>query len=173
MEAAGIPGWLFEECRESVGDLAETMALLLPPPTEASDTGLNRWIQDIVVQLARLSEAQQRELLRQSWSRLTASERLVFNKIVTGEFRAGVSQGLVIRALAEETGVPRQVLAHRLMGDWEPSADFIRALLDPASVDTVLSRPYPFCLAHPLQVEAASLGELHEWLIESKWSVHR
>lgn len=168
-EAAGIPAWLFEECRESVGDLAETIALLLPPPEGESELGLGRWIHDVVLKLSKASEPDQRQALLQSWSHLTAGQRLVFNKLVTGEFRVGVSQKLVIRALAEVSGLTPQVLSHRLMGDWEPTAEFFQRLLSPQSSDTDLSRPYPFCLAHPLQVEPSSLGTVDDWLIEWKW----
>jgi len=168
-DAAGVPEWLFDECRENVGDLAETMALLLPPPAGASEMGLSQWMQDAIAPLAGMPEPDQQRLLLESWSRLTAAERLVFNKLVTGEFRIGVSQGLVVRALAEESGLSPQAVAHRLMGAWQPTADFFRALVSPESSDTDVSRPYPFCLAHPLQMEPASLGELAQWLIEWKW----
>jgi DNA ligase-1 len=168
-EAAGIPDWLFDECRETVGDLAETIALLLSAPAGASDMCLHRWVEEAIIPLAQLSENQQRELLFQSWGQLMPEERLVFNKLVTGEFRIGVSQGLVIRALAAASGLPVQVLAHRLTGFWEPTAEFFQALLSPEAPDADLSRPYPFCLAHPLQADPASLGNPEEWLIEWKW----
>src|SRR5262249_60188898 len=130
-----------EGCREPAGDLAETVSLLLPAPASGSDMSLPRWIEEAIIPLARFSEPQQRELLLQSWGQLTPQERLVFNKLVTGEFRIGVSQGLVIRALAAVSGLSVQVLAHRLTGFWEPTAEFFRGLLRPEASDTDLRRP--------------------------------
>jgi DNA ligase 1 len=103
------------------------------------------------------------------WAELSLWERFVFNKLVTGQFRVGVSQGLVVRALSEASGVEATVIAHRLMGQWEPSSDFFRLLLSTEDSETQISRPYPFCLAHPLQQEPESLGDIGDWLLEWKW----
>lgn len=168
-EAGGVPEWLFDECVETVGDLAETIALLLPPPAAASDVPLSRWLSEVLHPLQRGEEAVQRELLIDAWSRLTPPERFVFNKLVTGSFRVGVSQGLVVRALAEVAGVSPQTIAHRLMGNWQPTPEAFQALLSPESAEVDLSKPYPFCLAHPLQAELSTLGEAANWLVEWKW----
>jgi DNA ligase-1 len=168
-ELAELPDWLFGECYDAVGDLAETIALLLPPPTATSQTPLHEWMQTILQPLAKLPEAEQREVMRQAWSQLATTERFVFNKLVTGSFRVGVSQGLVVRALAEVAGLPAAVIAHRLMGNWQPTAEFFQALIAPDSGETDRSRPYPFCLAHPLQMEPADLGPIESWSAEWKW----
>lgn len=168
-EAAGVPAWLFEECRETVGDMAESMALLLNPAESAPEVSLDRWMTEVLLPLRELAEPEQRTLLLESWSRLTANERLVFNKLVTGEFRIGVSQGLVVRALAESSGLTAQAIAHRLMGTWEPTAEFYSALVSTEGTDTDVSKPFPFCLAHPLKEEPQTLGAPREWLVEWKW----
>src|SRR6185437_5394737 len=104
-----------------------------------------------------------------AWRELDATQRLVWNKLITGAFRVGVSQQLVIRALAAVGGVEAAVVAHRLMGDWEPTAEFYAGLHVGESADADVSRPYPFCLAHPLEGPPESLGDVGEWLIEWKW----
>jgi DNA ligase-1 len=169
-EAAGIPEWLFEESYDAVGDLAETIGLLLPPPTtEGDDVPLHQWMDEIVQPLARLDEPTQQATLIQAWSRLTSNERLVFNKLVTGSFRVGVSQGLVIRALAEASNLAPNVIAHRLMGNWDPTPEFFQYVIAPDDGETDRSRPYPFCLAHALQQEPATLGDIDQWSVEWKW----
>ena len=168
-ELAEIPEWMFLECYEAVGDLAETIALLLPPPTNSSHRPLHEWMEEVLLPLARLPEPEQRSALRQAWSTLTPEERLVFNKLVTGAFRVGVSQGLVVRALAEVAGLSPAVIAHRLMGAWQPTAEFFRDLLAPDTGAADRSRPYPFCLAHPLQIDPQELGPVENWSAEWKW----
>lgn len=168
-EGADLPEWLFDECYDAVGDLGETIALLLPPPDRSSDVPLHQWMSEILIPLGRQSEAEQASSLVEAWRRLTSEERFVFNKLVTGSFRVGVSQGLVVRGLAEAAGLPAPVVAHRLMGNWEPTPEFYRALLAPDSGETDRSRPYPFCLAHALQEEPSSLGDIADWSAEWKW----
>jgi DNA ligase-1 len=168
-ELAELPDWLFGECYDAVGDLAETIALLLPPPITKSNRSLHEWMRDILQTLPRLTEPEQREVLIQAWSELATNERFVFNKLVTGSFRVGVSQGLVVRALAEVSGLPAAVIAHRLMGTWQPTAEFFTSLLSPDTGETDRSQPYPFCLAHPLQQEVTALGPIENWSAEWKW----
>jgi DNA ligase-1 len=119
--------------------------------------------------LRELNESEQRQQLVECWRQLSRQERFVWNKLITGEFRVGVSRLLVVRALAQHSGVPADVLSHRLMGAWEPTAEFMAALVNPATTDADLSRPYPFCLAHAFQGEPAELGAPPQWLIEWKW----
>jgi DNA ligase-1 len=168
-EMADVPDWLFDECYDAVGDTAETIALLLPPPTIAPEMPLHRWMEEVLLPLAKLPEPDQRESLRASWSQLSPAERFVFNKLVTGNFRVGVSQGLVIRALAEVANLPAAVIAHRLMGQWSATPEFFSSLLAPDSGEADRSQPYPFCLAHPLQVAPETLGAIDDWAAEWKW----
>jgi DNA ligase-1 len=154
-ELAGIPEWLFEESREFVGDLAETIALLLPGVGSQADDSLAGWIEQKLLALPLMNDAARRIAIQQAWQALNQTERLVFNKLLTGGFRIGVSQKLVIRALAEVSGIAGDVIAHRLMGQWKPTADFFESLMNPDTTDTQISRPYPFCLAHGLSDETA------------------
>jgi ATP-dependent DNA ligase len=166
---AGVPGWLFEESYEAVGDLAETVALLLPAPAASSDLPLHYWIEQRLLLLRDQQESRQRESLLLAWRELDASQRFVWNKLITGEFRVGVFQKLVIRGLSKASGVKDAVLAHRLMGDWDPTPEFYRQLVLPETRDTDVSRPYPFFLAYPLEGEVQVLGDPGEWQVEWKW----
>jgi DNA ligase-1 len=164
---AGLPLWLFDESYAVTGDLAETIALILPEPAATADRTLADWIAE-VRRIGTLDEPGKRAAVLDAWNRLAGSERLLFNKLLTGGFRMGVSQGLMTRALSRATGVPEAELAHRLMGDWSPDGTSFASLTSPeAGAD--LSRPYPFCLASPLEVDAASLGAPGEWQAEWKW----
>ncbi|MBV9215629.1 MAG: ATP-dependent DNA ligase, partial [Acidobacteria bacterium] len=172
LELSGIPEWLYLESRDTVGDGAETMALLLPNNTVVDETSLHQLVEDQLLPLRGLDPDTQREAVTDAWSRMNYSQRLVYNKLITGAFRVGVSQLLVIRALAQVSEMPTDVIAHRLMGEWTPSAKFFTALLDPQlDVDeTPIARPYPFHLAHQIDTPpATSLGNISEWQAEWKW----
>ncbi len=167
-EVAGLPFWLVDETHHVVGDLAETIAAILPTPEKQEDRALYHYISEIR-QLRELPEEQRRERLIHIWSRLNRQERFVFNKIITGGFRVGVSQKLMTRALAKYTGIEESALAHRLMGNWEPdTTTFNDLILAPDPADD-LSKPYPFYLAYALDNEAEELGHPSEWAAEYKW----
>ncbi len=185
---AQIPPWLFEECYPIVGDLAETIALVLPPNSRRSDLSLSHWIGEIR-RLTSLEEAARKALILDAWDKLDATERFLFNKLLTGGFRVGVSRKLMTRALAQATGIDEADLAHRLLGDWTPdSTTYQRLILAPDPEDG-LSRPYPFYLAYQLeeapdapgsdlpgsdasgtnQPQTNALGPVTDWLAEWKW----
>lgn len=168
-ELVDIPEWLLGEAYGAVGDSAETAALLLPAAEQSSERPLHQWVEQRVLPLRDLDEAGQREAIRQAWSELDDSQRFVFNKLITGEFRVGVSQLLLTRALAQSSGVAEAVIAHRLMGAWEPTPEFRATLFAAETKGEDVSRPYPFFLAYPLEDEPAVLGEIGEWQAEWKW----
>jgi DNA ligase-1 len=167
--AASIPEWLFEESYEQAGDLAETIALLVPGSDGLDDTPFRAWVEERLLPLASCTAEEQRTRLLDAWRLLNGTSRFVFNKLLTGAFRVGVSDGLVIRALAATSGVDADIIAHRLMGQWEPSEDWFRALTSAETTDADWSRPYPFHLAHALDTDVAQLGEVQAWLAEWKW----
>jgi DNA ligase 1 len=166
---AGLPHWLFEESYQTVGDLAETITLILPDTGASSELPLSHWVEQRLLPLRGEDEDVQREVMVESWRELGRRERFVWNKLITGSFRMGASQRLVVRALAETSGVEEGVIAHRLMGAWEPTAEFFQGLIAPDTRDADISRPYPFFLAHPLEGEPAALGDAAEWIAEWKW----
>jgi len=167
-EAARIPGWLFDESYDAVGDVAETIALLLPPPETSTDLPLNEWVGRLLA-LRTAGQDPQREAMRAAWRAMDGPQRYVWNKLISGSFRVGVSQQLVTRALAKVSGVEAAVVAHRLMGDWEPSPEFYDRLRVTDARDADHSRPYPFYLAHPLENPPESLGAVADWQAEWKW----
>ena len=163
-----IPEWLFEECYVAVGDLAETLARIVPGGNIESDAPLSHWVEDRLCALAAMQERERIPLLQSCWRELDTEERLVWNKLITGGFRVGVAEGLVVRALSEVSGVPPHIIAHRLTGDWRPTASFYKSLVSQSDGD-ISGSLYPFHLAHPLESEVESLGPAKEWLVEWKW----
>ena len=167
-EAAGIPLWLFEECYPIVGDLAETIALVLPDAGVRSDHSLTHWI-ELIVSLKGADDAQRKASILAAWDSLDPTERFLFNKLITGGFRVGVSQKLMTRALAQATGVVEATLAHRLMGNWTPDTTSFDDLVLREDPMADLSKPYPFYLAHGLDGAPDTLGPPEDWVIERKW----
>ncbi|MEY3004315.1 MAG: hypothetical protein RLZZ491_1491 [Pseudomonadota bacterium] len=167
-ERAGIPAWMFESCYPVVGDLSETIALILPPPSTRIEATLGDWIADLRG-LAGAEPAARRAFILRAWDGLPPVERFVFNKLITGGWRMGVSQKLMTRALAQATGIDAADLTHRLMGDWSPDTTTWPRLIAAPDPETAVSRPYPFALAHPLDLAPEALGPIGDWLAEDKW----
>lgn len=183
-EQADVPDWLFEESYSAVGDLAETISLIVPP----GEASLNEPLADCIVErlmpLRDQSPEQQRDVIVDLWDRTDAATRFVLMKLVTGAFRVGVSRNLVTRAISRYAGIDTEAIAHRLMGDWQPDADFFKALVHPDTDDSQISRPYPFCLAHPIEQAtspdrgggarqaaeiASTIGSAGDFAAEWKW----
>ena len=167
-EVAGIPLWLFEEAYPIVGDLAETIALVLPQPSSDSDHGLTHWINALRA-LSDVDEVERKAAVLKAWDTLDTTQRFLFNKLLTGGFRIGVSQKLMTRALARATGRDEAEMAHRLMGDWDPATTTWEALITADDPTANASRPYPFYLAYGLDTAAENLGAPSDWQAEWKW----
>ncbi len=178
-QAAGLPDWLFEACYQTVGDLAETIALLLPsPPDSGTDLGLHAWMTQRLLPLRGADETTVALALTTWWRELDSLGRFLLVKLVGGGFRVGVSKLLVQRAVAQHAGLDAKQVAARMMGytdgKREPTADAWRALIAPHDSDLPAARepsqPYPFFLAQPLQTDPqASLGAATDWLAEWKF----
>lgn len=167
-EVAGIPLWLFEEAYPIVGDLAETIALVLPPAEKVSDHGLSHWI-EVLRGLGQVEEADRKAVVRDAWNSLDPTQRFLFNKLITGGFRVGISQKLMTRALARATGRDEAEMAHRLMGSWDPATVTWHALIEAEDDAASASRPYPFYLAYALEADPETLGPPEDWQAEWKW----
>jgi len=166
--AAAIPDWLYDECATAVGDTAETVNLIVPPGDGAEDRGLAWWVEERLMPLAGATPADQRAIMLEAWGRLPPGERFVWNKLVTGAFRVGVSRGLLVRGVAEALAVPQSRVEERLMGDWKPTPALLEQLAtDDAAADP--SSPRPFFLASPLEESPESLGPRSDWQAEWKW----
>ncbi|HEY4286582.1 MAG TPA: ATP-dependent DNA ligase [Puia sp.] len=168
-EITGLPAWLFEESYHTVGDLAETIALLLPEPGEiAKAANLSFYLQRLM-QLSKEDEAVKKEFVLSCWQRMNKEERFVFNKLITGGFRIGISQKMIVNALARTVGAEASIIAHRISGGWDPATTSFTALLSEEGAGSDLSRPYPFYLAYALEGDLASLGNPGQWQAEWKW----
>jgi DNA ligase-1 len=186
-ERAGLPPWLFEESYHAVGDLAETIAHILPPAQRMSELGLTQWIEQRVLTLRGVAPEELRTRLLSYWDELDWGGRFLLTKLIGGGFRVGVARQLVVRALAEVAGVDHKRIAQRMVG-WTDSrqkpdaARYLRLIAPEVPGDDAQSGehpyeqrdsdpglPYPFFLAHPLQADPATLGDPAHWLIEWKW----
>jgi DNA ligase 1 len=166
-ELSKLPEWLFEESYHVVGDLAETITLVLPSEYEPSDFSLTYWM-DFIKELESKEVSDKKERIMWAWQRLSESERFVFNKLITGGFRIGVSQQMMVKALAKFADVKENIVAHRLMGNWSPDINVFQELVF-ANDETDFSKPYPFYLAYALDGPVAELGDPFEWIAERKW----
>ena len=165
---SGLPEWLFAECYHTVGDLGETIALLLPDSEEKRS---NFSLSSIIKQFTEIDtrdEKAKREFVLSYWKQLDKDERFVFNKLLTGNFRIGVSQKTIVNALALTVKMEPNIIAHRISGNWDPfTVTFDELFSEEGLVDH--SRPYPFCLAYAVQDDVRSLGQENEWQAEWKW----
>lgn len=167
-ELAEIPLWLFEESYHIVGDLAETIALVIPTTKEHTDKTLTEFLQEIIA-LKKKTDEEKRAYLHENWLALNYYERFVFTKLITGSFRIGVSQKLMTRALSKAENIDEDLLAFRLMGDWNPDKISFHELIRSESNEDSLSRPYPFYLAYQVEGGIADLGHPSDWSGEHKW----
>lgn len=170
------PEWLFDESYSHVGDTAETLSLLAHTLNlcreTTSDSGftLTEWMEDKIPELAAVKDEmlQSRQLL-DWWKDLTYQEVFILNKLITGAFRVGVSEKLVIRAISEVYDVPTDQVAHRLTGNTKTGADVFAQLISKEATEISFSQPYPFCLAHPWNERSEKNFIPEEWCLEWKY----
>ena len=188
MESANIPEWLFDQCRAAVGDLSETVSLLLPEPQPAQhqSSPLHTVMRDLVLPLAYSDEQSKASIITRAWSFFTREERFVYHKLIRGGFRVGVQRRTVARALARIAGLEPAIVEHRLSGSYAPNEQNFAEMIAPINDDDRTSRPYPFFLARSIEVMVAppntsdhtetstasrfdKLGPLTDWIAEWKW----
>jgi len=168
-ELVDLPSWLFEECYHAVGDLGETIALLLPEAISSDASFPLHYYLEALVSIEKENEQVRKEFIMRSWQSMTQAERFVFNKLITGNFRIGVSQKTMVNALAKTVKLDPSVIAHRISGNWDPLITTFTELLSEHAITTDHSKPYPFYLAYALEDELHTLGEPGEWQAEWKW----
>ncbi|HTL07650.1 MAG TPA: ATP-dependent DNA ligase [Chitinophagaceae bacterium] len=169
IEMIGLPAWLFDESYHTVGDLGEAIALLLPESTVMAEPHTLSWYIEKFISIQKEEEAVRKAFIVDSWMQMDKDERFVFNKLLTGGFRIGVSQKTMVNALAKTVKLNPNVIAHRISGNWDPVTTHFSQLLSEESVSMDFSKPYPFYLAYALEEEASSLGEPANWQAEWKW----
>jgi DNA ligase-1 len=168
IELSGIPEWLFAESYHSVGDLSETIALILPPPVYSIEKPLHQWITELG-QLNGKDDTVKKEYIISSWNGLDVKERFIFNKLLSGNFRIGVSHKMLVNAIAKQSHEDSNKIMHSMMGKWTPSEITYEQLIEGAHINADNSWPYPFCLAYALDAPTESLGPPSSWQAEWKW----
>jgi DNA ligase-1 len=167
-EAAGIPAWLFDHSHHIVGDLGETISMIFPKTEGGEEQPLNYWV-NYILSLDKQDDLVKKEKVTAAWRQMDQMERFVFNKLIGGGFRVGLSVKLMVKALSKFTGVEENQLTHRLMGHWWPEDTTFHDLVMLEDGNGDISKPYPFCLAYALEMDRHELGEPHEWFAERKW----
>ena len=169
-DICNIPYWLFEECYHTVGDLGETIALLLPETEHVNEEEktLSNYLEHFISILKEPDEVKKTFIL-DCWQQMDRNEKFVFNKLITGGFRIGVSQTIMVKALAKTKDVSPSVIAHRISGNWDPAITTADDLLSESSSTIDHSKPYPFYLSYAVEGEPADLGDINEWTAEWKW----
>lgn len=167
-ELANIPLWLFEESYHIVGDLAETIALVVPTTKSTTTKTLTQFLEEMIA-LKKKSDEDKKAYLLEQWKILDYYERFVFTKLITGGFRIGVSQKLMTRALSKAKALDEDILAYKLMGNWDPSTITFQELILEENESDYLSKPYPFYLAYAIEGKVHELGAVKDWSAEHKW----
>lgn len=172
-EVCDIPQWLFEESYHTTGDLSEAISLLLEGAND--DNGVSEedvplpQVMKQIRQLQKANEAEKKEFILNEWRILDQPSCLVFNKIIMGGFRSGVSGNIMTLAIADFLSRDPQEVAHLISGNWDPYETSFEQLTHTESTGADLSKPYPFYLAYALDVTHASLGDPDAWQVEWKW----
>ena len=168
VETSGIPQWLFDESYSFVGDLAETISLVIPNANVKSEYSLSELVGMISKKLKSEKDDTKQSVI-DVWKVLGRRELFAFNKLITGGFRLGVSSGILISAIAAHESVEKDVIAFRLSGNWDPNNTTYSDLIRGDNELLNLSKPYPFHLAYPVEGNVEDLGEYNEWSAEWKW----
>lgn len=168
MEITGYPEWLFLESYSTVGDLGETIALMLPDPIYHIEKSLSAWMAELA-SLKRKSDADKKAYVLKAWAGLEMQERLIFNKLIGGSFRIGVSKKTLVNALSKYSGIDSNQLMHSIIGSWDINSISFENLIDGEHINYDNSKPYPFCLAYALEKELPELGNPKDWQVEYKW----
>ena len=170
IEIVGIPEWLFDESYHTVGDLSETLALLLPESKNSNQINedLSHYLREFI-SIEKQDESVKKKFIVESWKSMNQDERFVFNKLITGSFRIGVSQKTIVNALAKTVDLSASVIAHRISGNWDPDTTTFNELLSESASIADFSKPYPFYLAYAIDGEVETLGETNLWQAEWKW----
>ncbi|MCA5003686.1 ATP-dependent DNA ligase [Sphingobacterium bovistauri] len=167
-EITKIPEWLFLESYSSVGDLGETISLLLPDPKGYMEYSLSEWM-DKINQLPFYDEYEKKQFILKVWGSLPHQERFIFNKLLGGSFRLGLSTKGLVNAISSYYNLDASIVSHSIMGEWTVQNSNFEELVHGEYVDSNLSKPYPFCLAYPIENIEETLSDLSKWQIEYKW----
>jgi len=172
IEIVGITQWLFDECYHTVGDLGETIALLLPEPENHTGFTVKHTLSyylETFIRIEKEADEVKKEFIIDNWQQMGRNEKFVFIKLITGGFRIGVSQKMMVNALAKSVDISPSIIAHRISGNWDPAEMPFNNLLSEDAAKTDFSKPYPFYLAYAVEEDLKSLAEENQWQAEWKW----
>ncbi|HUZ59099.1 MAG TPA: ATP-dependent DNA ligase [Hanamia sp.] len=170
LEIIDIPDWLFGECYSTVGDFSETLALLLSDVeiVKHQNENLGFYLEKLI-HIEKENESIKKKFIVESWQQMNSKEKFVFNKLITGSFRIGVSQKTIVNALAKVLDISPSAIAHKISGNWDPVTTSFNELLGESASITDFSKPYPFYLAYAIDDSVETLGETNLWQAEWKW----
>ena len=172
-EVSGYEAWIISDAYTTVGDFAETVSLLLGhdriTPELYKNNSIAYWMKKEIIPLIGQSEEEHLRKINQWWGTLSQLDCYVITKILTGGLRVGVSNNLLARALSESFEISKDIIIHRLMGNWKPTREFFSMLIDPSNQSGRASLPYPFFLASPMQCSVSQLGSFKNFSVEWKW----
>ncbi len=168
IEETGLPEWLFLESYSTVGDLGETLYLLLPEPSNTIDKPLHIYM-DELKQLSTKSDDEKKAYVLNAWRHLDTQQRFIFNKLIGGSFRIGVSKKTLVNALSKLTNIDANQLMHSIIGQWDINSISFEDLINGSHINYDNSKPYPFCLAYSLEKNLNELGSVSDWQVEYKW----
>jgi DNA ligase-1 len=177
LTATQYPEWLYDECYSQVGDTAETLSLLaqtlkLCRKSEDSleERTLTEWLDSEIPILGKIeTEELKAQAILRHWKALSSLEVFIFNKLLTGGFRVGVSEKIVIRGLSEVFEVPTDQIAHRMTGLGTTEQKTFEQLISKDVFEVSHNQPYPFCLAHAWQERKDASWDPGAWSIEWKY----
>ncbi len=165
-ELAGIPEWLFDESYYVTGDLGEVLSLLITSEGTSDSKPLNIWMRELE-EIKKKTDEEKKAYVTNAWSILNQSERFVFNKLIGGSFRIGISSGSIVNALSKYCGQTPAAVQFALSGKWNPATTSLVDLME--GKDNEISKPYPFFLANGIDFPVENLGPVGDWIIEKKW----
>lgn len=168
LELSGLPEWLFLECYSNVGDLGETISLILPQPQNRIEKTISQWMRELL-ELGTKTDEEKKAYVLEAWNGLDYNQRFIFNKLIGGGFRIGVSYKLLVNALSKFSGTDESTMMHSIMGKWDPLETEFADLIGGIHVNADNSKPYPFCLAYPIDKPVEELGAPEYWQAEWKW----
>lgn len=170
LEIIDIPDWLFTECHATVGDFSETLALLLSDVEIAGSQNENLcFYLEKFIEIEKEDESIKKKFIVESWQQMNSKKKFVFNKLMTGSFRIGVSQKTIVNSLAKTVNFTPSVIAHKISGSWDPVTTTFGELLGENASITDFSKPYPFYLAYAIDENVETLGDTNLWQAEWKW----
>lgn len=167
-EYAEIPDWLFDESYSFTGDLTETISLILPGKEADSGRTLTEWMH-YMESFCKSDDQGNKKKVVDAWKELDHTETYVFNKLIPGNFKSGVDEKVIIKALSKFLNIESNVISNRIKSNWHPDLISFYELFSKFNPDDIISKPYPFIPEEVFESEPGVLGSAADWLAEQKF----